>query len=375
MILIDNMESVLPDHEGNNPAGVANVTELLKLCQRFLAAADSCRLIFTSREWLPEPFAQKKNTVELGRLSEHEAIQLVEQVMAQHGWQPPATDNAASPQEVSELVETVNCHPRALVLLAREVADGVRATTNNVAQLMAKLEKQNEGDRENSLYASLALSLRRLPPAVREQVNRLAVFHGGGHLAIMATVLEIELENMQAVAEMLIGVGMAEAQEYNYLRLDPALPAYLKLGQTPQRLAELEAAWAAAMVQLVDYLYDELFKDSTIALRLTLLELPNLLALLDWLEQRVEADSSAAEAVSGTVGRIEQLLANLGRPQALARAVALRERAAAAIPDWGYARFENERLLIERVLDQGQLQRVLPAAMRASATPKIYDLK
>ena len=34
LILIDNMESVLPDQEGNNPAGVADVTELLALCQK-----------------------------------------------------------------------------------------------------------------------------------------------------------------------------------------------------------------------------------------------------------------------------------------------------------------------------------------------------
>ena len=44
---------------------------------------------------------------------------------------------------------------------------------------------------------------------------------------------------------------MAEEQEYSYLRLDPALPAYLKLGQSPEQLAALEETWAAAMGQLV----------------------------------------------------------------------------------------------------------------------------
>ena len=77
--------------------------------------------------------------------------------------------------------------------------------------------------------------------------------------------------------------GWPKPQEYSYLRLDPALPAYLKLGQAPEQLAELEAAWAEAMIQLVDFLYQQKFKDSRMALRLTLLELPNLLALLDWL--------------------------------------------------------------------------------------------
>ena len=355
-ILIDNMESVLPDHEGNNPAGVADATDLLALCQKLLDASDRCRLLFTSRELLPEPFAQTKNTVELGRLSKDEAIQLVERVMAENGWEPPASDNATTPEEVAELVETVNRHPRALTLLAREVATGVQATTQNVAQLMATLEEQNEGDRQNSLYASVELSLRRLPPEVRERVNRLAVFHGGGHLVIMATVMGIETDGVGAVAERLVGVGMAELQEYNYLRLDPALPAYLKLGQTPERLADLEAAWAEAMIQLVNLLYEQQFKDSTMARRLTLLELPNLLALLERLAGRVEQDSSAAEAVSNTAQQIEQLLAPLGRPQVLARAVAVRERAAAAIPAWGNARFNSAFVEIERLLQQGQLQ-------------------
>ena len=58
VILLDNLESVLPDAEGKNPAGVADASELLKfLCQRWLAADDRCRLIFTSRERLPQPFA------------------------------------------------------------------------------------------------------------------------------------------------------------------------------------------------------------------------------------------------------------------------------------------------------------------------------
>ncbi len=356
VIVLDNMESVLPDAQGNNPAGVADVTELLALCEKLLAASPRCRLLFTSREPLPAPFAKAKCTVELGRLSEAEAVQLVEQVMAQHGWEPPASDNATTPEEITELVETVNRHPRALVLLAREVAHGVRATTQTVAALMAKLERENAGDRENSLYASVELSLRRLPEEVRERVNRLAVVHGGGNIIALSQVMDLDVEQAKAVAAMLIDVGMAEQQEYSYLRLDPALPAYLQLGQPPEHLAQLTTTWAEAMVQLVDFLYQQISKDSRLAFRLTLLELPNLMALLDYLMPRVEADSAMAEQVANTAGKVEQLLEFLNRPQALARAVALRERAAAALPAWGNARFENERLQIARLLGQGQLQ-------------------
>ncbi|MDJ0782140.1 MAG: tetratricopeptide repeat protein, partial [Desulfosarcinaceae bacterium] len=364
LIVFDNMESVLPDHRGINPAGAADVTDLLELGQRLLAASNRCRLIFTSREKLPKPFDAEVNTVQLGRLSENEAIQLVEQVMAQNNWEPPASDSASTPQEVTELVDTVGRHPRALVLLAREVAAGVRATTANVAQLMAKLEAQNPDDRENSLYASVALSLNRLPPDVREVISRLAVFHGGGNLGIIARVMGVDKSRVQTIAGNLIDVGMAEPQAHGYLRLDPALPIYLRLDQKPERLAEPETSWANAMIQLVSFLYKEMFKDATMAAGLTLLELPNLLALLDQLSQRLEADSASAEAVSDTARLIEQLLAFLNRPQALARAAAVRQQADAALPEWGHARFENQRHAIERLLDQGQLQ---PAHEKARA--------
>ena len=210
LIVIDNMESVLPDSQGNIPTGVADVSELLKLGQQLLAASPNCRLIFTSREALPAPFDLGKNTIKLGRLSQHEAIELVEQVMQQNGWQPPVSDNASTPEEIAELVETVNCHPRALVLLAKEVAHGVRATTQNLAGLMHKLEAENKGDRENSLYASVELSLSRLSPEVRILVNRLAVFHGGGHLYVVGQVMEIEADDIGPIAKMLVDVGMAE---------------------------------------------------------------------------------------------------------------------------------------------------------------------
>ncbi len=362
LILFDNMESVLPDHQGINPAGAADVTELLELCQKLLKASDKIRLLFTSRESLPKPFDQ--NAVELGRLHKDEAILLVEKVMAKHNWQPPASDDARTPEEIEELVNAVDCHPRALVLLSREVAGGVRLTTQNIAELMGKLEAENPRDRENSLYASVELSLRRLPPEVRERVNKLAVFHGGGHLVNMAAVMEIDPKEINPIAEMLIGTGMAEMQEYSYLRLDPALPAYLRLGQSPETLAGLENAWAEAMMQLVYFLYGQLDKDSKMALNLTLLELPDLLALLDWLAGSLAQDHSAAEVVSKTAGYIEDLLSNLNRPQALARAVQVREEAAVMLPEWGNARFENERLLIERLLDAGQLQ---PAYENAQA--------
>lgn len=365
IILIDNMESVLPAaflaaplagaRLGNNPAGVADITALLDLCTKLLAASDRTRLLFTSREPLPAPFAHAANMVELGRLSQPEAITLVERVMAEQGWAPPTNDDA-TPTEVAELVETVNCHPRALVLLAREVARGVRATTANVAALMAKIEAQNPGDPENSLYASVELSLRRLPLEARERVNRLAVVHDGADRFVLSQVMEIDVDSADRVAQQLIDVGIAEAHRYSYLRLDPALPAYLRLGQPTEQLSKLEETLADAIVQLVNYLYEQKFTDPQKAARLTLYELPNLLAFLDQQAQKLVVTPTSAKPIANISGKIEQLLANLNRPQALTQAVKVREAAAAMIQEWSRTRFENERLVIERLLQQEHLQ-------------------
>ena len=49
LILLDNLESVLPDSEGVNPAGAADVSELLDFCTKLLKTSTNTRLIFTSR--------------------------------------------------------------------------------------------------------------------------------------------------------------------------------------------------------------------------------------------------------------------------------------------------------------------------------------
>jgi tetratricopeptide (TPR) repeat protein len=365
VIVFDNMESVLPDSAGRNPAGVADVSDLLNLAQRLLAEAETCRLIFTSREALPAPFDGPVETQGLGRLSQSEAVRLVERVLAQHGWQAPPDDQANTPAGVAHLVETVNRHPRALVLLAPHLQNkGVAVTTSNLSQLMQELDQKNTGDRENSLYASVELSLRRLPDDIRQAIQPLAVFHSGGHLAIMAMVLGLDNDSIMPIAKLLIDVGMAEMQDYGYLRLDPALPAYLSLGRPAEQLEAWHSRWVEAMRQFVYFLYRESFQDSKMAYNLTLLDLPNLLALLRHLSADLDRDPSQAEAISDVAGSIEALLANLSRPQALAQAVALREKAARLLPDWGKSSFNNEFVRIERLLGQGQLQ---PAYTQAQA--------
>jgi hypothetical protein len=375
IVVLDNLESVLPDRtfvvppsgdgvwsEEKSPPedGTTNEApdEIFDLCQKLLFADAATRIVFTSRESLPAPFDKKLFERRLGPLDRDDAIKLVAEVMKQEGLTPKSDDPGSDPQEIVELVEAVNCHARALVLLAREVSrSGVRATTENLHQLMAELDKKHPGDRENSLYASVELSLRRLPAELREQARVLGVFHGGANIGVLALMLSGNAEAARKLAAALIEVGLAEAMPYGHVRLDPALPGYL-LGQ--MSAAEQEQArsrWAEGMRGLTDWLYQQLFQDAQLAAQLTLLDLPNLLSMLGWAQ-----DALTPEDMVSLAGSLESLLALLGRPQALAHATRAREQAARRLGMWSHAQFESSRLSIERMLEQARLPEAQAAA-------------
>jgi tetratricopeptide (TPR) repeat protein len=334
----------------------APIYELFALCSQLLAASPTTRLLFTSREALPTPFDQ--HAIRLGALSRADAIALIGQVLAQEGLTPKADDPGGTPQEISDLVEAVDRHARALVLLAREVARrGVRATTANLRALMAELQRKHPGDRENSLYASVELSLRRLPPDMRERLRGLGVFYGGAQFGVMMQVLELDADGVRELAIALIEVGLGADMGYGHLRLDPALPPFLLAELNTEAQAQAQARWGEGMRQLVGFLYEQVFKDTQFAFQLTLLELPNLLALLDWVQ-----DTLSPEQVVDLASRLETLLANLGRPQALAQATRVREAAARALDEWSHAQYVAADASIERLLERGDVQAALAAA-------------
>ncbi|MEM7533694.1 MAG: ATP-binding protein [Chloroflexota bacterium] len=124
VIVLDNMESVLPlpTDDGTNHLTNTALNDILTLCTALLDADPNTRILFTSREWLPAPFNHASRRVELGALRPPDAIKLVENVMRGQGWRPKSSDAGNTPQAVRELVDAVGCHARALVLLAREIA-------------------------------------------------------------------------------------------------------------------------------------------------------------------------------------------------------------------------------------------------------------
>jgi tetratricopeptide (TPR) repeat protein len=66
------------------------------------------------------------------------------------------------------------------------------------------------------------------------------------------------------------------------------------------------------------------------------------------------AKTETPERIVALATHLEALLANLNRPNALARAVAIRAAAAQRLGGWSHARFEAERAAIERLIEQGE---------------------
>ena len=114
VIVLDNMESVLEPPEGSPLAesfDPAVLEGILRLCENLQEVAHT-KLIFTSRQPMPKPFA--KNHIGISRLGRREAVELVGKVLGQEGLMPQSSDPGESEDEIEKLVDAVNCHARSL---------------------------------------------------------------------------------------------------------------------------------------------------------------------------------------------------------------------------------------------------------------------
>jgi tetratricopeptide (TPR) repeat protein len=114
------------------------------------------------------------------------------------------------------------------------------------------------------------------------------------------------------------------------------------------------------MATYLGYLCQQQSQNTELAATLTLLELPNLFALLD--------RSLAVADPATTINRatfLYSLLQGLGKPRLLERVARVREAAAAALGEgWSHARFDASRTRIEQQLAAGQLREALAGAQQ-----------
>ncbi|WP_287600404.1 CHAT domain-containing protein [Thiothrix sp.] len=347
LLVIDNMESLLAD--------VGNTEPVLALADTLLKSSPQTRLLFTTREPLPAPFNGKACDIELGALSVTDAKALVMQVMNNEGLSLRHDDQGNTPQEVDDLVRSVGCHARALVLLARELAQrGLKATTANVRAIMQELEQRHPGQRELSLFTSVELSLRRLSPEIREQIAGLSVFKNGGYYESMAYVVGVGIENIAYIIKALIQVGLAQTiSEYHYIRLDPALPSYLSLSLTQKQQQYYQERWLEAVNRLTVLLYLQRFSNAKFSAQITLLELPNLMAYLQFYLPHTNEEQPAIEDFLSRLNIVDRLIRKLTHSHALQEITKWQKQFARNLNKWSTAYFENECLNIDALLQKG----------------------
>jgi tetratricopeptide (TPR) repeat protein len=361
VLVLDNLESVLKSPAASQGAEAFEpeaLEEILTLC-RDLQQVGKTHLVLTSREELPEPFTQ--NTIPLGPLSKADALDLVAKTLGEGRWLPEAGSEEENEAAIEELVEAAGYHARALVLLTGEIRrSGVKDATAHFARLMRQMEQEHPRDRERSLLASVQLSLERLPEETRQRIRPLGVFQGGASLTAINAALQIEEdETLYAIGAQLLGVGLAEEQEYGYLRFDPALPVALLSELSLEEQAAACDRWARTMQGLAEFLYWQLFSDPQLALGLAQREMPNLLAALEY-----RAGTAEVEEVVEFATRVEHLAQKLGRVRTVAQVVRLREAAAKKLGDWSHAAFQAESAAIDRLLDGGRFGEAVAAAER-----------
>ncbi len=370
LLVMDNMESVLlPEFlaeetpESLFQESRDELTSILALCERLVAVGET-RLVFTSREALPAPFDAERRRRELQRLAREDAVKLVERVVNVEGGTEPSVGGEsrlldARQQEIEELVDAVHGHARTLALLAPALrSQGVEATRRSLVDLMAEMEKTFPGSRERSVFASVELSLRRMSPGSRERARVLGVFHGAVDLDVLRHMMEWETADVVTLAEELVETGLARPDRYDHLTLNPALCPYLRARLDAAERQPMTARWVEEMRRYAEFLVQQQHQNTEIAATLTVLELPNLFALLDLVERAGDAEATIDLATS-----LYGLLQGLGKPRLLERVGQARDAAAAALGDaWNHARFEAERTRIEQQLAGGRLREAFEGA-------------
>lgn len=363
LLVVDNMESILlPPYlaqdapEALTAEAQEDLAAILALCTRLLRVGPT-RIVFTSREALPAPFDAERHRRELHRLDRDDAVKLVERALNNSEDGTGAVD--AEPQEIEALVDAVHGHARTLALLAPALRErGVAATRESLTALMAQMEQRFPGSREQSVFASVELSLRRLSPKNRERVGVLGVFHGGCNLGVLQIMMEWEQEDVTALARELTATGLTTPNRYGHLTLNPALCPWLRGRLAAAERQALEARWVEAMRTYAGFLDGQQHKDAEMAATLTVLELPNLWALLDQVQR-----AGDAEATINLATRLYGLLQTLGRPRLLAHLGQVRDAAVAALGEgWSHARFQAARNRIEQQWASHQLRPALEGA-------------
>lgn len=350
LLVIDNMESVLlpPFLAQETPLAEtagrrADCAAILDLCERLLKSGDT-KLVFTSREPLPAPFDAERRCHELRWLDHGDAVKLIERTLEAFGTNTGTPDKGAR-DAIEALVDATRGNAHALTLLTPTLQHhNMAVTRETVVEQMMKMEQRFPGNRERSMFASVEFSLRRLSVDNLERARLLGVFHGGVQLGVLRRMLDLADLDVNSLSQDLVQTGLATSGAYGYLALNPGLCPFLRTQLDDAEREVLTARWIEEMRRYVEYLYENLGRDTAMASTLVRQELPNLFALVESLQE-----AGDAAAVVDLTTRLGTLLLRLGKWQLVERVGKVRDAAAKTLGEhWNHLTFEAQRTNLEQ---------------------------
>ncbi len=189
------------------------------------------------------------------------------------------------------------------------------------------------------------------------------MFHGAAHVQALAHVLDIEPDEALGLCRQLVAVGLADAKG-PYLLPNPALGRAVADELSDEERRGLERRWLRAILELIDFLYEEQFHDAKVANQGTQAALGEFLVALEKAERYVETGELLPDIVMRSILLLRQLVLRIGRPAVLARLDGMSQRLKRQLEDWSQARFHAAVGEIEEKLAKGNVGGALETAAR-----------
>ncbi len=241
--------------------------------------------------------------------------------------------------------------------LATKIQVGSGGISETVSKIIAIMGKPLDEKRENSLLEGLENALNRLSPEIRKKIKPLGVFQDGSSISNVANVLKLNDTERDILIKELLDVNLAKPLSYGFLRFHPTLCPYLLKELDDTTLNKCMARLAECLRQLIEFLHKQQSENSELADALTLMELPNLIKSLEYVQSQ-----SVPEVTLDRVTILEQLITHLDKPEILAKVSQIKEEEEKKSKEWGPGRFETLSMLVENLSEVGNLPQALSVA-------------
>ncbi len=238
-----------------------------------------------------------------------------------------------------------------------QIQIGTGGINETVSKVSAVLNKRISDKRESTLLAGIENSLRKLSPAIREKIKPLGVFQGGSSISNIANVLQLNDAERDLLVTELREINLAKPMPYGFLHFHPSLCPFLLNELDEATLDRSRSRWSECLRQLSEFLHKQQSEDSKLADELTLMELPNLIKSMEYVQAQKVPEVTLDRAIL-----LEQLIAHLDKPDVLVKVKAIQDEEKSRSSEWNHKRFETLRLQVEKYLEMGNLPQALSVA-------------